>query len=442
MAQDGSIDHAASLALKNNTTPLTLGERLTGRTLTEDYQKIDPKTGEAKLETITSYRPGLLNDITGGYNENRYTPVSLSNFGQNTTADGRNKGFAYRLGEGLGSLAKFAESPLGRSLLVGGIVGATGGSGLEALAYGAKTGMLNQGNRSADRIYRDDLIRSQQTALRNSPEFANMKPAEQQAQLQAIADNIYSQRGYLNKDIYSNLIKTQQMRDNADWKKMYFDAQQKNLEAQREWQRQQAEMQRADKAADRAYQYYNANLNHQDRMAALEAKQNGKTFNQRTQNVINKNGAAIAQINALISLLEKSKDENDPSYGATGFWQGVQAESPFRMVTQNLNNNSTDEQIMLRSQLADLGSMTITDRTGTAQTVHELKRLRPFIADAYDKPETAISKLKSMRNNLLNETNYYLNSEGLSLEDVGGFKEGNTGGYTANSDNNDPLGIL
>lgn len=269
---DGAIDKIASLELENKTKPLTFADRLIGREITEDTQTTNPETGETKLETITSYRPGLFNDIAGGYRENRYTPASLSNFGQNDLGNGRQKGFGYRLGEGLGSLARIGESPLGRSLLVGGLVGATGGSGLEALAYGAQTGMLNQQNRTNDRIYRDDLIKTQQTALRNSPGFANMNPEEQQAELQKIADNINAQHGYLTTDTYKNLNDAQQLRDNADWKKTYFDAQQNNLEVQREWQRKQAEMQRAEKAADRAFQYYNANLGHQDRMAALEAK--------------------------------------------------------------------------------------------------------------------------------------------------------------------------
>lgn len=255
VGETGEIDRAKSLALKNNTTPLTMGQRFTGREITEDYQITDPKTGETKLETYTNFKPGLLNDITGGYKENRFTPASLGNFGQNQLADGRQKGFAYRLGEGLGSLARFGESPLGRSLLVGGLVGATGGNALEALAFGGTAGLLNQQNRTADKIYRDDLIQSQQNALKNSPEFEALTPQEQQAQLQAIANNIYSQRGYMNKDIYSNLINTQQIRDNADWRKLYFDTQQENNLINREFQQRQLENSINQANADRALQW-------------------------------------------------------------------------------------------------------------------------------------------------------------------------------------------
>ena len=48
------------------------------------------------------------------------------------------------------------------------------------------------------------------------------------------------------------MMQAQQLRDNAAYRKMYFDTQQANLEAQREWQRQQAEYQR--KLDERNYQ--------------------------------------------------------------------------------------------------------------------------------------------------------------------------------------------
>lgn len=290
LSNDGAIDNAAPLALKNQTTPLSLGERLTGRTMTQDTQTIDPQTGAAKLETLVNYRPGLLNDITGGYRENRYTPASLNNFGQNTLADGRKKGFAYRIGEGIGSLARFGESPLGRSLLVGGAIGALGGSPAEALAFGTLTGATNQMNRTNDRIYRDDLITSQQQALRNNPEFANLSAEEQQAQLDAVANNINSLRGYMNQNTYGNLIKSQQIRDNADWRKMYFDAQQKNLEAQREWQRQEAAMRRADAAANRAVTIRGQDINYklvQDKIKASIEKNKDEDFGDIEQQLNN-----------------------------------------------------------------------------------------------------------------------------------------------------------
>lgn len=100
---------------------------------------------------------GLLNDIKAGAQENFNTKFTPSNWEEKLGADGRKKGLAYKLGEGFGSLAKFAESPVGRGLLMAGIVGASGGNGLQALGYGATTGVLNQQNRLEDKMYRDEL---------------------------------------------------------------------------------------------------------------------------------------------------------------------------------------------------------------------------------------------------------------------------------------------
>lgn len=294
LSEDGGVDIPATMAMEHATKPWSLRDGAFGSTVTRDIQKYDPATKKMELETISSYKPGFLNDITSGYKENRFTPVSMNNFNQNTLNDGRKKGFAYKLGEGLGSIARFGESPLGRSLIVGGLVGATGGNPLEMMAYGAQTGALNQGNRMRDRVYRDDLINARKTLLINNPNWSKISQEEkneilgnissqedfnslskekrdelyknaeaeylknrQQGQLEDIENNINSYRGYLDNNSYNNMIRAQELRDNAEWKRLYFDTQQQNIETQREWQRQQAEQQRADRQAEFDYRKYN-----------------------------------------------------------------------------------------------------------------------------------------------------------------------------------------
>lgn len=132
---------------------LTLFERLFGRSASPT----DQVGGENITISQTPRVGGIFPDISAGYRENRTTPISVNNFGQNKLEDGRNKGFAYKLGEGLGSLARFAESPAGRGLLVAGLVGATGGGALPALAFGGSTSLMNQQNRAKDRLYRNAL---------------------------------------------------------------------------------------------------------------------------------------------------------------------------------------------------------------------------------------------------------------------------------------------
>lgn len=182
----GNIDSAKALEIELNSKPLTLAEKLTGRRQEADIQKINPETGKGELVTVVNNRPGLFDDISAGYRENRSTPIAQGNFLQNTTPDGRNKGFGYRLGEAAGSAARMLNNPFGRGLAVAGLVGLTGGNALEALTYGATTGMNNQANVMQDKLYRQALIDN----YGYTPE-----------QLNQIT-------GYIGKDTYKNLADT------------------------------------------------------------------------------------------------------------------------------------------------------------------------------------------------------------------------------------------
>jgi hypothetical protein len=202
---------------------LTLFERLFGRSASP--------TDQVSAENITvSQTPrvgGIFPDMAAGYNENRNTPISVNNFGQNKLDDGRNKGFAYKLGEGLGSLARFAESPAGRGLLVAGLVGATGGGALPALAFGGSTSLMNQQNRAKDQLYRNAL---KQQGVDTS--------------------NI---RGFVGDDTFKYLLEDQQLRDNAEYRKLYYDMQQQNQKDLMEFRKWQAEKEAEQNKIDNYY---------------------------------------------------------------------------------------------------------------------------------------------------------------------------------------------
>lgn len=104
-----------------------------------------------------------------GFQENKNTPLNvLDNWGTprplnyrlgeiaGTTARGLGK-IGEGVKKGLQVAGEIADSPLGRAGLVAGVVGLTGGSPLQALTYGANTGMINQANRTADQLYRNQL---------------------------------------------------------------------------------------------------------------------------------------------------------------------------------------------------------------------------------------------------------------------------------------------
>ncbi len=263
---------------------------------------------------------GLFNDIASGARENFVTGFAAPNLYSKQTPDGRNKGFAYRLGEGLGTIGRFAESPLGRSLITAGLVGATGGDSLDALAYGGQAGALNQRLRNQDRIYRNSMIENAQSSLRNNPEFNKLSAGEQNAiynqlltnsdgtmknydtmndkekaefnvalnkayadklyqnqqeQLNNAANQINSMRGYITPDVYGNMLHSQQLQDNAAYRKMYYDNQLQNQKEMQQLRKDQLAMQKQQNAIDN---YYRGQSNALD-WAKLAADRNKPNVN-------------------------------------------------------------------------------------------------------------------------------------------------------------------
>lgn len=160
---------------------------------------------------------GLLNDLAAGYKENRINPISLNNFGDNDIAFNRKKGFGYRLGEGLGSIARVGESPLGRGLLTGAAIALLGGSPAEALAYGGTATALNQGNRGRDALYRN--------------------------QLEGEGIDTSGISGYITDDTYKSMLAAKQMKDNAEYRNTLLTNQQEQNKIANQFRRDQAERQ-------------------------------------------------------------------------------------------------------------------------------------------------------------------------------------------------------
>jgi hypothetical protein len=279
--------------IKNGVRNFNLSDALLGKAANPT-----DNIGELENDTISvgvSSNPrvgGLFNDITAGARENFNNKFDVSNLENKTGLDGRKKGVAYRLGEGLGTIGRVAESPLGRGLITAGLIGAVGGNPLQTLAFGTSAGMQNQQLRNQDKMYRNEMIANAQNSLRNSPEFNTLSQSEQeaiykeilgdrdyeklsdvdkqafesalkqalnnrlyenqQAQLANIENNVNGLRGYVTGDTYNNFIKAQQLRDNADYRNMMANLQMQNNQALQDFRKDQAIYQQQKDAADRA----------------------------------------------------------------------------------------------------------------------------------------------------------------------------------------------
>lgn len=233
-----------------------IGSKLSDMLLGKQAQATDTiDTSNGAINATISENPrtgGLLRDMASGYQENRFTPASLNNFGQNTTLDGRKKGFGYRLGEGLGSLARFGESPLGRSLIVGGLVGATGGNPLEMLVYGAQTGALNQQNRAADQMYRNQL---KDNYGYSDEDLANIRGYINRNDFNTIANNAYRQNAL---NVRQNIASA---KDNVSKAKMIMQALNNGTMSPQEAQLQMAQYGISVKDLKESNQTRNADIN-------------------------------------------------------------------------------------------------------------------------------------------------------------------------------------
>lgn len=138
------------LSLKQASTPLTTNDRLFGRDMEQDYQTINPKTGQAQMATLTNHKPGFFEDFGRGFQEN-----ATQGFNVNNLAPVQGKGLATRLGEGLGTLARFYDKPIGRMAVATGLSMLTGET--NPLNEGVKAYVGRQNNMTQDRVYRNQL---------------------------------------------------------------------------------------------------------------------------------------------------------------------------------------------------------------------------------------------------------------------------------------------
>ena len=202
---------------------------------------------------------GLLNDLTAGYKENRTTPLSMNNFGDNDLDFGRKKGLGYRLGEGLGTIGRVADSPLGRGLLTGAAIGLLGGNPAEMLTYGTVAGANNQANRTRDALYRQ--------------------------QLQKEGIDTTGMNGYITDSTYKSMLAAKQMRDNAEYRNAMLSNQQEQNKITNQLRQDQLERQARQDQLNNYYQgqriaqgWANLNDRQQARAEAKAAKANADDF--------------------------------------------------------------------------------------------------------------------------------------------------------------------
>ncbi len=146
--------------------PITIKDEITGQDITYNPQNTSTVSQNPRVG-------GLFRDFTNGMNENFNNGFNINNWGDNQLLDGRNKGFAYRLGEGLGSFTRG----------LGGWVGDAWTAGYNGL----NAGLSRQATRTGDKLYRQQL--------KDNYGFTD--------------EQLNNTKGYIDANTFNNLTKSQ-----------------------------------------------------------------------------------------------------------------------------------------------------------------------------------------------------------------------------------------
>jgi hypothetical protein len=422
-----------------------------GREVKEPESSIENKDDNVVIQTGVNNGGrkgglvGFASDVVGGAKENMNTTFKPQNLYSN-----ERKGFGYRLGEGLGSAVRLLDNPLVRGAVAYGLSKHMGDS--NPLEQGLIATGTNMRNKAVDRVYRNDLINSRKASLMNNPNWNTLSPEEeneimtrvtsmagysqmqpeqqrelltaartnylnnrQQEQIRAVENEINGYRGFIDNNIYDNMIKAQQLRDNAEYRQMYFDAQQRNLETQREWQRQQAEKENQLRQQQIATTIRGQNLNYALGNARIEADiaNNNKDGNYENPKII---------LNKVEDLWKKT-----PQGRAL---KGTSKGKAYQTGIANalgMNNNDVSAYMAIAESMVTPLARQIAQEKGNVsdRDIARARAMLPQVTDSYGQGMAKINAVRELLNDLETGNSSY-----------------STQSKTNKTQNKDSLGIL
>ena len=351
--ESGQIDPVASAKQELDQTPLTFKDRLLGRELTKDVQTFNPETGDAEMATVLSKRNGLLEDIAQGYNENYNNRFSFNNLGQN-------KGWGTRIGEGLGTLGRFVDSPLGRFALAAGLNSALGYN--NSLQEGLQAAVGRQNAQTADKIYRQ--------------------------QLEAQGIDTSEIGGNINSDIYRQILYGQQLKENAEYRQLYLENQQRQNEVMNQIRKDQLARQERQDAIQNQIAFGNLGVA-QGRLAAymqsLQNKQNKTAEDKATLRQLNDNSATLADIDAGIQLIKENPQAYTWLKGKIG---------------ADMANRIDPKGVPTRTQIDNITAVYRKWLTGAQMSDAERKAYERFLPAPSDNAQIVEAKLNGMKQSI------------------------------------------
>lgn len=313
---------------------------------------------QPKLQTGATTTPrqgGFFNDLAQGYQENATQGFNVQNL-----APDQNKGLATRIGEGLGTLTRFANSPLGRGLIAYGATRALGYD--DPVEQGLIAGVTRQGNVTRDKAYRQGLI--------------NMGVDE--AQVNAIP-------GIVSDEIFANFARAKQIQDNAEWKKMYFNAQQEQNKILNEIKEKELAHKQGKEAFDRWMAGKQLSLEEQKLALGWYNAQN-----KDNEATLNKGDTTFQQL----QLLEDAFKNMPQSQARVG----KKAKAVLTGVTNmaGLRNDNVTAYEAIRNPLVTTLARSIAGEKGVL-TDKDFARAEKMVPTAFDSPEQAQAKFEQIK---------------------------------------------
>jgi hypothetical protein len=307
----------------------------------------------SKLTLGTSNRQGgFINDLVSGYRENLTEGFDTENLAPN-----ENKGLATRIGEGLGTLTRVQSNPLARGLLAGAAALALGGGAGDALAYGLSTGVGRQTNLTKDKAYRQNL--------------------QQMGYNQEEIDSI---PGLVTDEIYGNLIRAQQLKDNAEYRNMLLQNEQAAKAEALKYQQMKDVYERAKENKEFNYRaQQDAIKNDLERQALETKKANSNTKEEQKRR----------QSQATLNMIGAAMNAVDANPNAYGFFKGV--------APNDVTNRADAKGVKARAVVNSVAAEYRKYLTGAQMSDRERKDYEKFLPNPRDNADIIKRKLEGMQ---------------------------------------------
>ena len=332
---------------------------------------------EPQVKMLTQVTPdrqgGILPDMARGYRENYNTGFNVNNIGQN-------KGWATRLGEGLGTVGRFIDSPLGRGLLAYGLNSALGYD--NSLQEGLTAAVGRQNAKAANDLYRQ--------------------------QLEAQGIDTSNIGGNLTSDMYRQLLYGQQLKENADYRKLYLDNQQRQNEImnqlrqdQLEFQKLQEQQRRADKALDRQITMRGQDLNYSLGEKRINANSKQAKEDKKAQENINALNSIKGQLDRFSNTFS---DANNPyRYRIAGG-----ASNALNTLTKTEANFNAQRTLLFNKIARELGGEkgVLSD-----QDIKRIEQALPTLSDTKAQKQAKMEAIYNLLDDRMKQYGYVSNTQ-------------------------------